>query len=121
MTTKFSDRYGQHPGRGPGSVQIREVVGDELVPVDDEATIARVRAHSGRADIATTPEGATWTAAGRVTVRPAGGTRRTVDLHPRSPGRVHWVRPRALSGQGVDEIAIGSYAPLSEKQPNKSS
>lgn len=116
-TVQFSDRYGHHPGR----FQILELVGDELVPVSDEATIARVRAHSGRADIATTPEGATWTAAGRVTVKPADGTRHTVDLHPRFPGRVHWVRPHARSGQGVDEIAIGSYAPLSEKPPNKRS
>ena len=125
LTTQFTDRYGQNHGHGHGhghgTFPVREVVGDELVPVDDEATVARVRAHSGRADIATTPEGATWTAAGRVTVKPAGGARHTVDLLPRSPGRVHWVRPHARSGQGVDEIAIGSYAPLSGKQPDQSS
>lgn len=120
LATRISDRYGTLRGGGPDSVHVREVVDDELVPVTDESVIARARASGGRADIATTPDGATWTAAGRVTVKPADGTTHTVDLHTRSPGRVRWVRPYARSGQGVDDIAIASRASLSGRRPGES-
>lgn len=120
--TRISDRYGQLRGGGPDSFQVREVVDDELVPVTDEDTIAWARASGPgeRADITTTPDGTTWTAAGRVTMQPAGRTSHTVDLHPRTPGRVNWARPDARSRTGVDAIAIGSDAPLSGARPGES-
>ncbi|AVZ38996.1 hypothetical protein CT688_05410 [Dietzia sp. JS16-p6b] len=111
LTTQVTERYGALRGGGPDSFRVREVVDDELVPVHDETTIARARASSRRADIVTTPDGATWTAAGRVTVTPDGAASHTIDLHLRSPGRVRWIRPDARSGQGVDEIAVGSSTP----------
>lgn len=119
LVTQVSERYGTLPGGGPDSLQVREVVDDELVPVTDEGTIARVRACSRRADIVTTSEGSTWTAAGHITVEPDGTTSHTIDLHQRSLGRVHWNRLDARSGQRIDDIAIGSYAPLSGKQTGK--
>jgi len=119
LTTQVSERYGTLPGSGAYSFQVREVVNDELVPVTDESTIARARACNRRADIVTTPEGAIWTAAGRITVEQADKTSHTIDLHPRSLGKVNWSRPDARSGKGIDEIAVGSYSPLSEKQTRK--
>lgn len=119
LVTQVSERYGTLPGGGPDSLQVREVVDDELVPVADEGTIARVRAGSRRADIVTTSQGVSWTAAGRITVEPDDKTSHTIDLHQRSLGRVHWNRLDARSGQRIDDIAIGSYAPLSGKQPGK--
>ncbi|MBB1029744.1 hypothetical protein G6027_02300 [Dietzia sp. SLG310A2-38A2] len=122
LLTQMSERYGVLRG-SPDPFSVREVIDDELLSVTDEPTITRVRAraHDERADIATTPEGTQWTAAGRVTVKPASGMSHTVDLHPRSRGRVDWIRPDAHSGQGVDEIAIGSFAPLSGRSSNRSS
>lgn len=119
LTTQVSERYGTLPGSEAYSVQVREVVNDELVPVTDEATISRARACSRRADIVTTPEGTTWTAAGRITVEQADKTSHTIDLHQRSLGKVNWSRPDARSGKGIDEIDVGSYAPLSGEHPRQ--
>ncbi|GAA1054768.1 hypothetical protein [Dietzia natronolimnaea] len=123
LATQLSDRYGALRGAGPDSFHVREVVGDELIPVTDEPTIARTRARASdeRANIATTPEGTTWTAAGRVTVEPAVGTSSTIDLHPRSQGRVRWIRPDVRSGLRVDEISNGSSDPPTGKLPSAKS
>lgn len=124
LATQLSDRYGALRGAGPDSVHAREVVGDELIPVTDVPTIARARARASdeRANIASTPEGGTtWTAAGRVTVEHAGGPSHTIDLHPRSRGRVRWIHPDARSGLRVDEISIGSSDQPTGKLPIASS
>lgn len=94
---------------------VRELIDDELISVTDDATITRARAASGRADVTTTPDGATWTAHGNITVQEADEDPQPVDLQPRTQGQVNWVRPNAWSGKGIDQIAPGSYAPLSSK------
>lgn len=108
ITERSGDR-GAEPVRHP----VRELIDDELIPVTDESTIARARASSGRGDTATTSERATWTANGNITVQTADEDPHTVDLQPRTQGQVNWVRPNAWSGKGIDQIAPGSYAPLS--------
>lgn len=110
ITERSEERDGES-----ANYSVRELVDDELIPVTDEATIARARAASGRADVATTPEGTTWTANGNITVQTADQDPQPVDLQPRTEGQVNWVRPRAWSGKGIDQIASGSYAPLSGK------
>lgn len=97
----------------PARLPVRELIDDELIPVTDDATITRARAASRRPDVATTPDGTTWTANGHLTVQNADGDPQPVDLHPRTQGQVNWVRPNAWSGTGIDQIAPGSYAPIS--------
>lgn len=92
---------------------VRELIDDELIPVTDDATITRARAASRRPDVATTPDGTTWTANGHLTVQKADEDAQPVDLQPRTQGQVNWVRLNAWSGTGIDQIAPGSYAPIS--------
>lgn len=110
----ITERGGKRDGE-PARHSVRELSDDELIPVTDEVTIARARAASRRADVATTPDGTTWTANGSLTVQTADEDPRPVDLQPRTQGQVNWVRPNAWSGTGIDQIAPGSYAPLSNK------
>ncbi|NKT45584.1 hypothetical protein GS676_22395 [Rhodococcus hoagii] len=64
-----------------------------LIPVDDPATVARVRAAARRADIDHGPDGTEWIAHGGLTVRSLSGTSESVDLDVRIRGNVHWIPP----------------------------
>lgn len=64
-----------------------------LVPVDDPATVARVRAAARRADIDRGPDGTEWIAHGGLTARSPSGTSESVDLDARARGHAHWIPP----------------------------
>ncbi|WP_295648324.1 hypothetical protein [uncultured Dietzia sp.] len=108
----ITERDGESDGE-PARPPVRELIDDELIPVTDEATIARARAASRRADVATTTDGTTWTANGHLTIQKAYEDAHAVDLQPWTQGQVNWVRPNAWSGTGIDQIAPGPYAPIS--------
>jgi hypothetical protein len=65
----------------------------KLIPVDDPATSARVRAASRRADKAAAADGTEWIADVGLTAQSPDGTRLTVDLDNRSRGTVRWIQP----------------------------
>lgn len=110
----ITDRDGERGGE-PARAPVHELIDDQLIPVTDDATITRARAASRRADVATTPDGTTWTANRSLTVQTADGDPQPVDLEPRTQGQVNWVRPNAWSGKDIDQIVPGSFAPLSSK------
>ncbi|WP_420879530.1 hypothetical protein [Rhodococcus sp. (in: high G+C Gram-positive bacteria)] len=79
-----------------------------LVPVDDPATVARVRAAARRADIDRGPDGTEWIAHGELTARSPSGTRESVDLDAR--GDVHWIQPDPFADPA--DRALVAYWPL---------
>ncbi|AWK75056.1 hypothetical protein CBI38_29405 [Rhodococcus oxybenzonivorans] len=63
-----------------------------LIPVDDPATSARVRAAARRADKSSAADGTEWVADVGLTAHSPDGTRRVVELDNRSRGSVRWIQ-----------------------------
>lgn len=81
-----------------------------LIPVDDPATAARVRAAARRADIARDGDGTEWVAHGGLTARSPSGTTRAVGLDDRTRGRVHWIEPDPFADPA--DRSLVAYWPL---------
>ncbi|MFN3338105.1 MAG: hypothetical protein ACK40Z_00265 [Dietzia sp.] len=102
----------------PEEHPVRELVDGELVPVIDGATIARVKAAFRRADQVTANEGTTWIADRTLVAQRPDGTSHTIDLHPRTRGRVRWTRDGPRSGLALASLntAYAHFTKTSDKQ-----
>ncbi|TQC45468.1 hypothetical protein EEB14_31560 [Rhodococcus sp. WS4] len=85
----------------------------KLIPVDDPATSARVKAAARRADKAAAADGTEWIADVGLTAQSPDGTRLTVDLDNRSRGTVRWIQPDPFG----DPANADTMARISEPPP----
>ena len=92
---RIHDRYG--PIRfDPEEIPFRQLVGDSLVRVEDEETMALAwegRKQRGRQDQTKATRAAKWADDNRLTICTPDGGEETLDFDDRTPGRVNWVRP----------------------------
>lgn len=109
---RHDPRYGRFRF-DPAEHPFHELVDGELVPVDDEETIALAwdREHRGRTDRAVAADGTTWIGNGDLLARSPDGTERTIDLERRSRGRVNWVSPDIVGDPDNADIIDPIMAP----------
>lgn len=86
-----------HPQYGfvhidPDQYPVRELIDGDLIPVLDDSITAIVQSHRRRADRVETADGTKWIADATLTAELPEGTVHTIDLDPRTPGQVQWIR-----------------------------
>lgn len=102
-SVRSHDRYGTIRF-DPADHTVLKLVGDELVPVEDERTIARVRAQARRVDRAVAADGTTWIASGGLATRTADGAEHPVDLSHPARGTAHWDQPDPMDDPAIAEL-----------------